>query len=208
MFDMGFLPDIRRVLQHLPRNRQTLLFSATMPQEIRGLAGEVLRKPVTVQVGVTAPAVTVSHALYPVAQHLKTPLLLELLHRTDTGSVLVFTRTKHRAKRLAEQLIKTGYRAASLQGNLSQTQRQAAMEGFRKGAFRILVATSSSTGSGVYFLMLRLPKIASSASIAYSFLFAYHATISRTASRRSRFEGSQPSTDRALPLSKCTSRDT
>ncbi len=141
MFDMGFLPDIRRILQHLPRNRQTLLFSATMPQEIRGLAGEVLRKPVTVQVGITAPAVTVSHALYPVAPHLKTPLLLELLHRTDTGSVLVFTRTKHRAKRLAEQLIKTGYRAASLQGNLSQTQRQAAMEGFRKGAFRILVAT-------------------------------------------------------------------
>ena len=141
MFDMGFFPDIRRILAHLPRQRQTLLFSATMPAEIRGLAREVLLDPVTVQVDMVAPAATVAHALYPVPQHLKTPLLLNLLHHTDTESVLVFTRTKHRAKRLGEQLEKAGYRAASLQGNLSQNRRQAAMNGFRDGTFQILVAT-------------------------------------------------------------------
>jgi ATP-dependent RNA helicase RhlE len=141
MFDMGFLPDIRRILKHLPKERQTLLFSATMPQEIRHLAHDVLKDPVTVQVAVSAPAETVSHAIYPVAPHLKTPLLVELLSRTGTGSVLVFTRTKHRAKRLGEQLHKKGYRTASLQGNLSQARRQAAMSGFRNGTFQILVAT-------------------------------------------------------------------
>ena len=141
MFDMGFLPDIRRILGHLPRQRQTLLFSATMPAEIRGLAREILRDPVTVQVDMVAPAATVTHALYPVAQHLKTPLMLELLRHTDTESVLIFTRTKHRAKRLGEQLEKAGYRAASIQGNLSQNRRQAAMDGFRSGTFQILVAT-------------------------------------------------------------------
>jgi ATP-dependent RNA helicase RhlE len=141
MFDMGFLPDIRRILKHVPSRRQTLLFSATMPDDIRRLSQDILTKPVTVQVGSTAPAVTVSHALYPVEQHLKTPLLLELLQHTDTESVLIFTRTKHRAKRLGEQLVKAGYRAASLQGNLSQTRRQAALDGFRDGSFQILVAT-------------------------------------------------------------------
>ncbi len=141
MFDMGFFPAIRKILSHLPRKRQTLLFSATMPQEIRTLAADVLRDPQTVQVGTVAPAATVSHALYPVEQHLKTPLLMELLKHTDTESVLVFTRTKHRAKRLGEQLAKAGHRAASLQGNLSQNRRQAALDGFRKGDFQILVAT-------------------------------------------------------------------
>lgn len=141
MFDMGFLPDIRRILKHLPSQRQTMLFSATMPAEIRGLAREILRDPVTVQVDTVAPAATVSHALYPVAQHLKTPLMMQLLKHTDTESVLIFTRTKHRAKRLGEQLEKAGYTAASLQGNLSQNRRQAAMEGFRSGTFQILVAT-------------------------------------------------------------------
>ena len=141
MFDMGFFPDIRRILKHLPRKRQTLLFSATMPKEIRHLAHEVLHDAVTVQVGTTAPAETVSHALYPVAQHLKTPLLRELLKRNETESVLVFTRTKHRAKRLGQQLDRDGYRATSLQGNLSQNQRQKALDGFREGTFQILVAT-------------------------------------------------------------------
>ncbi|MDA8172801.1 MAG: DEAD/DEAH box helicase [Nitrospiraceae bacterium] len=141
MFDMGFLPDIRRILKHIPGQRQTLLFSATMPQEIRGLAGETLKGPVTVQVDETAPAATVSHALYPVSQHLKTALLVELLQRTRIASVLVFTRTKQRSKRLAEHLGKKGYRVASLQGNLSQSRRQAAMNGFRNGTFQILVAT-------------------------------------------------------------------
>ncbi|MCK5914286.1 MAG: DEAD/DEAH box helicase [Desulfuromusa sp.] len=141
MFDMGFLPDIRRIIKCLPAKRQTLLFSATMPKEIRHLANELLKNPTTVQVDTVAPATTVSHALYPVAQHLKTDLLLKLLEQTNTESVLVFTRTKHRAKRLGEKLGKCGYRAASLQGNLSQSRRQAALDGFRDGKFQILVAT-------------------------------------------------------------------
>jgi ATP-dependent RNA helicase RhlE len=141
MFDMGFLPDVRRIVKQLPRERQTLLFSATMPDEIRRLSAEVLRNPVTVQVGNTAPPVTVSHVVYPVAQHLKTPLLMELLRSTETGSVLIFTRTKHRAKRVGEQLAKVGHKAASIQGNLSQNRRQEAMDGFRDGSYRILVAT-------------------------------------------------------------------
>jgi len=141
MFDMGFLPDIRKVIKHVPAKRQTLLFSATMPAEILHLAHEVLQAPVTVQVNTTGPASNVSHRLYPVEQHLKTPLLLELLRHTDTESVLIFTRTKHRAKRLGEQLERAGYRATSLQGNLSQARRQAVMNGFRNGTFQILVAT-------------------------------------------------------------------
>jgi len=141
MFDMGFLPDIRKIVRAVPRERQTMLFSATMPAEIRRLAQEVLRSPCTIQVGDSVPAETVRHAVYPVAPHLKTALLLELLRHTDTDSVLVFTRTKHRARRLGEQLVKSGYRAASLQGNLSQGRRQAAMDGFRDGTFQILVAT-------------------------------------------------------------------
>ncbi len=141
MFDMGFLPDIRRIIRHVPAKRQTLLFSATMPDDIRKLVHEVQHNPVTVQVGHSAPANTVSHALYPVEQHLKTALLLELLKHTDTESILIFTRTKHRAKRIGQQLEKAGYKAASLQGNLSQNKRQAALDGFRDGSYQILVAT-------------------------------------------------------------------
>jgi len=141
MFDMGFLPDIRRILARLPKKRQTLLFSATMPTEIRRLAKDILRDPITVQVGTVAPADTVRHALYPVAHHLKAALLLKLLENTIAKSVLVFTRTKYRAKSLGKKLEKAGYRCASLQGNLSQGRRQAALEGFRNGTFQILVAT-------------------------------------------------------------------
>ncbi len=141
MFDMGFLPDIRRIMRHLPTTRQTLLFSATMPPDIRRLVDEVLRDPASVQIGLAVPVGTVTHALYPVTAHLKTALLMELLRHTDTESVLVFTRTKHRAKRLDEQLAKAGYRVASLQGNLSQNRRQAALDGFRDGTYQILVAT-------------------------------------------------------------------
>jgi ATP-dependent RNA helicase RhlE len=141
MFDMGFLPDVRRIIGQLPRKRQTLLFSATMPDSIRKLTDEVLRDPVTVKIGHAAPVDTVSHALYPVAQHLKTALLVELLRQTDTESVLIFTRTKHRAKRVGQALEKAGYRATSLQGNLSQNKRQEALDGFRSGAYQILVAT-------------------------------------------------------------------
>ncbi|MEJ2223257.1 MAG: DEAD/DEAH box helicase [Desulfobacterales bacterium] len=141
MLDMGFIPDIRQILKHLPAKHQTLVFSATMPPQIRRLAGDILQDPATVQVGITAPADTVSHALYPVARHLKTALLLTLLGNTNTRSVLVFTRTKHRARSLGKKLVAAGYRSASLQGNLSQTRRQAALDGFRDGTFQILVAT-------------------------------------------------------------------
>jgi ATP-dependent RNA helicase RhlE len=141
MLDMGFIPDIRRILKNIPIKRQTLVFSATMPPEIRRLAGDVLRNPDTVQVGITAPADTVSHALYPVTQQLKTALLLKLLGNTHTRRVLVFTRTKHRARSLGKKLVAAGYRSASLQGNLSQTRRQAALDGFRDGKYQILVAT-------------------------------------------------------------------
>ena len=141
MFDMGFLPSIRGILQCILHRRQTLLFSATMPGDIRRLVQEILHDPVTVQIGRSVPATTVSHALYPVKQHLKTALLKELLSKTRTESVLIFTRTKHRAERVAQQLAKAGYRVASLQGNMPQYQRQAALDGFRDGSFKILVAT-------------------------------------------------------------------
>jgi ATP-dependent RNA helicase RhlE len=141
MFDMGFLPNIRGILRCIVHRRQTLLFSATMPSAIRGLVDEVLHDPVTVQIGHSVPATTVSHAMYPVKRHQKMALLKELLSKTITESVLIFTRTKHRAERVAEQLAKTGYRVASLQGNMPQHQRQAALDGFRNGSFKILVAT-------------------------------------------------------------------
>jgi ATP-dependent RNA helicase RhlE len=141
MLDMGFIPDIRRILKHIPENRQTLMFSATMQPEIRRLANEMLRRPVTVQIGNPAPAPTVSHTHFPVSQNMKTPLLLKILRTTQFGSMLIFTRTKHRAKRLSQILLNAGYESTSLQGNLSQGRRQAALSGFRTGKFRILVAT-------------------------------------------------------------------
>jgi ATP-dependent RNA helicase RhlE len=141
MFDMGFLPDIRNILKCLTGRRQTLLFSATMPADIRRLVQDVLHNPVTVQIGRTVPALTVSHALYPVEQHRKTALLIELLRRTETESVLIFTRTKHRTERVMQQLKRAGFRAASLQGDLTQGRRQAAIDSFRDGSVKILVAT-------------------------------------------------------------------
>ena len=141
MFDMGFLPDIRSILRCLLKPRQTLLFGATMPGDIRHLVQEILHDPATVQIGHILPATTVSHALYPVKQHRKTALLIELLRHTETESVLVFTHTKYRAERVAQQLAKAGYRATSLQGNMSQHQRQTALDGFRAGSFKVLVAT-------------------------------------------------------------------
>ena len=141
MLDMGFLPDVKKVLSALPPKRQTMLFSATIPAEIRKLSREILRDPVTVRIGMTAPAETVRHAIYPVARHLKTALLLDLLKTTPTQSVLVFTRTKYSAQKLEKKLTGAGFSSASLQGNLSQVKRQAALDGFRKGRFQILVAT-------------------------------------------------------------------
>jgi ATP-dependent RNA helicase RhlE len=141
MFDMGFLPDIRKILKRLPAKRQILLFSATMPEEIRKLVNEILHNPANIQIAHAKPAETVDHALYPVAQNLKSQLLLAVMKKIGDGSVLVFTRTKQRAKRLAAQLVASGYRSTSLQGNLSQRQRQAALDGFKSGTHQILVAT-------------------------------------------------------------------
>ncbi len=141
MFDMGFLPDIRRILQAVPAKRQTLLFSATMPNDIRKLAQDILQNPVTVQINQSRPAATVTTELFPVATHLKTKLLIELLKKTDAGSVLIFTKTKHKAKRIGEQLQSAGFKATSLQGNLSQNRRKEALDGFRCGNYQIMVAT-------------------------------------------------------------------
>ena len=141
MCDMGFLPDIKRILKLLPQQRQTLFFSATMPPEIRDLSASILNDPVTVQIGMIAPAKTVSHALYPVTNKMRKGLLLSMLRQTATGRVLIFTRTKHRARSLARDLEKKGYNAAALQGNMSQNKRQKAINGFRNGKYDILVAT-------------------------------------------------------------------
>ena len=144
MLDMGFLPDIRRVLKHLPPSakRQTLFFSATMPAPIVALTREMLHNPVTVNIErASAPAVGITQAVYPVPQHLKAPLLVELLKRGDIRSVLVFTRTKHRANRLADSLTKQGIPCERIHGNRSQPQRTAALAGFKEGRFKVLVAT-------------------------------------------------------------------
>lgn len=141
MFDMGFLPDIRKIAKLVPEKRQTLLFSATMPADIRSLAKDILHDPVILRVDDNAPATTVSHALYPVEQHLKTALLMKLLHETDTESVLVFTRTKHRTTKVARQMKTAGFPVTSLQGDLSQNSRQAALSGFRNGKYQIMIAT-------------------------------------------------------------------
>ncbi len=141
MCDMGFLPDIRRIIKQLPRERQTLFFSATMPPDIRQLSNDILTDPVEVQIGMIAPAKTVSHALYPVTQDMKTDLVMSMLQNTATGRVLIFTRTKYRARNLAKKLERQGHRAAALQGNMSQNKREQAISGFRDGKFDILVAT-------------------------------------------------------------------
>ncbi len=141
MFDMGFFPDIRRILKHLPQQRQTLLFSATMPADIRKLADETLTDPKEVRINLEQPLEAISQVLYPVSKRQKTGLLLHLLKEGFAGSTLVFTRTKYGAKNLAKKLDKAGFKAAALQGNMSQNQRQKALAGFRDGEVHILVAT-------------------------------------------------------------------
>lgn len=141
MFDKGFLPDIRRIIKQLPRKRQTLVFSATMPQEIRSLAQDILYKPVSVQLNHTLPAPTISHVVHQVTSKEKTELLKKILGEPGMTCTLVFTRTKHKARSLAQTLEKAGYSATALQGNMSQSKRQQAMSGFRSGAYKILVAT-------------------------------------------------------------------
>jgi ATP-dependent RNA helicase RhlE len=142
MLDMGFLPDIKRVLRHLPPRRQTLFFSATMPAAIMGLTREMLRDPARINLERRAePAAGITQAAYPVGQHLKSALLLALLRRGDMTSALVFTRTKHRANRVADWLARQGVRAARIHGNRSQSQRTQALEGFKAGRYQALVAT-------------------------------------------------------------------
>jgi ATP-dependent RNA helicase RhlE len=142
MLDMGFLPDIRRVLRHVPARRQTLFFSATMPAPIGALATEMLKNPVLInQQRQAAPAVGITQAVYPVAQEGKAALLVELLSRGILREALVFTRTKHRANRLAEHLVRHRINAERIHGNRSQAQRTEALAGFKRGAFRVLVAT-------------------------------------------------------------------
>jgi len=141
MFDMGFLPQIRRIVRAVPQEAQKLLFSATMPAEIRHLAMDILQDPVTVEVSRIRPVDTVTHALYPVQRKRKTDLLRQLLKDHDPRSALIFTRTKHGAKRLAEQLDKDNHFVTSLQGNLSQRRRQEALDGFKEGRYHIMVAT-------------------------------------------------------------------
>jgi ATP-dependent RNA helicase RhlE len=141
MFDMGFLPDVRRILSLLPKSRQNLLFAATMPQEIRQLADQLLQNPQVVDLINSRPAPTIEHALYPIADHQKLDLLEHVFAEDAFVSAIVFTRTKHRAKRLAQQLSRSGRRAVALQGNMSQSQRDRAMDGFRRQQFDILVAT-------------------------------------------------------------------
>jgi ATP-dependent RNA helicase RhlE len=143
MFDMGFLPDIKRIVARLPARKQTLLFSATMPPVIAKLASELLKNPLTIQVGRrSAPAVGITQAAYPVAEHLKTALLRHLLRHTEMPSVLVFTRTKQSARRLARTVEADGFTVTELHSNRTQAQRNRSMEGFRRGEFQVLVATN------------------------------------------------------------------
>jgi ATP-dependent RNA helicase RhlE len=142
MLDMGFLPDVRRVLAKLPARRQTLLFSATMPLAIQALAREMLRSPATIAVDrPTTPPVSISQALYPVPADLKSALLAQLVRSGEIRSVIAFTRTKHRANRLADYLVRNGVAAGRIHGNRSQAQRTQALGRFKAGRFPVLVAT-------------------------------------------------------------------
>ncbi len=141
MFDMGFLPDVKRIIKAVPVQRQTMLFSATFPAEIEQLASQSLKHPKRIAIGISRPAHTVTHALYPVPQHLKGAFLIALLKHTDTNSVLIFTRTKHRAHRVAQQIARAGLDVTSLHGDRTQGQRQSALKGFKDGTHQIMVAT-------------------------------------------------------------------
>ncbi len=142
MLDMGFLPDIKRILKHIPARRQTLFFSATMPPPIAALTRDLLHDPATVNLArKAAPAIGITQALYPVAQDRKASLLLALLESQEIDDALVFTRTKHRADRLAQFLFQRKIKAERIHGNRSQSQRTAALAGFKSGKHRVLVAT-------------------------------------------------------------------
>ncbi|MDO5675109.1 MAG: DEAD/DEAH box helicase [bacterium] len=141
MFDQGFLPDLRRIARQLPLKKQTLIFSATMPDAISSLVEDILQDPVRVQISPNRSVEAISHRLYALKQTEKTPLLVQLLRDEAMQSALVFTRTKHKAKSLAAKLAHAGFDATSLQGNLSQNMRKQAVDGFKSGRFKVLVAT-------------------------------------------------------------------
>jgi len=142
MMDMGFMPDLRRIIQRIPKRRQTLLFSATIPPEIERLSREILHEPIQIDVGRRpTPAAGITHAVYPVAQNQKTSLLTLLLRSPGMDTVLVFTRTKHRADRLADQLKVRGFSVSAIHGNRTQGQREDALEAFKQGKVQVLVAT-------------------------------------------------------------------
>lgn len=141
MLDMGFLPPVQDILKEVSSNRQTLLFSATFANEIAHLANQTMKNPQRIEVGLSRPVHTVTHALFPVPAHLKTALLMTLLSRTTTESVLIFTRTKHRAERLGPQVEQAGHKTTTLHSNKSQSQRQASIKGFKEGRYQVMVAT-------------------------------------------------------------------
>jgi ATP-dependent RNA helicase RhlE len=141
MLDMGFMPDVRKIIDLCPRDRQTLLFSATMPPEIARLTEWALREPERIEIGHSTPAATITHALYPVAAVQKFDLLVELLKKTNFDSVLIFVRTKHAADRIAAQLKHSQHSVAVLHSNRSQNERLEALEGFRNGKYELMVAT-------------------------------------------------------------------
>ena len=142
MVDMGFAPDLRRILKLLPTDRQTMMFSATMPPDLNKVAAEALVDPVRLDLAPPSkPAAGITQAVYPIARHLKTDLLDEILRRTSMGSVIVFTRTKHGADRLARQLEKRGQSVVALHGNRTQSQRERALRDVRRGRVQILIAT-------------------------------------------------------------------
>ena len=142
MLDMGFLPDVRKIIERCPRTRQTLLFSATIPPEIERLAAWALRQPERIQIGVSrSPAETVTHACYPVAANQKYHLLAALLERTNFDSVLIFCRTKHGADKIAKRLRAENHSVAALHSNRTQRERVEALEGFKSGKYEVMVAT-------------------------------------------------------------------
>jgi ATP-dependent RNA helicase RhlE len=142
MLDMGFLPDVRRIIDTCPRNRHTSLFSATVPPEIETLIQWAMKNPETVEIGARrSPAETVKHVIYPVSDSQKTDLLLELLKRVNYDSVIVFCRTKHGADRIAHLLKRNNHAVAVLHSNRTQREREQALRGFRDGRFEVLVAT-------------------------------------------------------------------
>ena len=142
MLDMGFLPDVKRIVQKCPRERQTALFSATIPPQIETLIQWAMKSPETVEIGARrSPAETVEHVIYPVAENQKTDLLLQILDRVHYESVIVFCRTKHRADQIAHLLKRNQHAVAVLHSNRTQREREDALAGFRKGKYEVLVAT-------------------------------------------------------------------